>query len=72
MAQKIKAGDWYFCINPSDPKELQRSGCANGQFCKVCSLDSEIFDIEAKGSDVLMHAAKGDYIRRSSGIVEKC
>jgi hypothetical protein len=71
MAQKIKAGGWFYRINPSKSKELQISASSDGSYSHIWDFSSEIFDLQASGSDVIVSTAQGTFIRKISGIVEK-
>lgn len=71
MSSIVKAGSWYFRVDPHDSKQLQRSFDVNDHWSVVCRVASEILDIDASGEDVVISTKAGIYIRDKSGNVYK-
>lgn len=72
MANTVKAGSWYYRINPNNPKELQRTNVAGQSFSRVCEFNgAEIYDLSAKGDDVIAETSKGRWCLTKSGNIKK-
>lgn len=71
MASTVKAGGYLFRINPSNPKELQRSANGSSWSSVTGFSGAKILDLDTKGDDVVASTDKGTFIRKKSGSVEK-
>lgn len=71
MNSTVKAGGYMFRINPSNPKELQRSTNGSSWSFVTSFGGGKILDLDTDGDDVVAITDKGRYIRKKSGTVEK-
>lgn len=71
MNSTVKVGGYMFRINPSNPKELQRSSNGSSWSFLTGFSGAKILGLDTDGDDVVAITDKGTYIRKKSGTVEK-
>lgn len=71
MAQQVKI-DFFYRINPSNDKELQRSSNGSSGWSRVCGFnDAHIYDLSVSGDKIIANTSNGTFVREHSGVVHK-
>lgn len=72
MASTIKAGNWYYRINPSNHKELQRTNVLGQTFFRYAECGgAEIFDLSTKGDDLILETSSGKWCLPKGGMLKR-
>ena len=74
MSNIIKSGAWYFRIDPSNSKNLQRATNPNSGFSNVTQFNgAEIYDLTegSKDGEVYADTSNGRWVRLPSGNIKK-